>query len=70
MKKLPTKPGSTLRHKTGAIAVLLDNGEWLHADEYGWFLMSGRDFYEGLEGWSRTNPFHLDLQINFPWLAR
>lgn len=67
MKKLPTKPGSMLRHKTGAIAVLLDSKEWLHGDEYGWFLMTEEDFYEGLEGWKRTSPFKLGLQVNFPW---
>jgi hypothetical protein len=69
MKRLPTRPGSMLRHKTGAIAVLLDSGEWLHGDEFGWFLMTARDFAETSLGdhWRKTNSFKISLQFNFPW---
>lgn len=70
MKKLPKEPGSILRHKSGAIAVLLDSGEWIHGDEDGWFLMTPRQFYESdpdLEGWKKTTPFKLSLATDFPW---
>lgn len=73
MKKLPNQPGSMLRHKTGAIAILLNSGEWLHGDEDGWFLLTPRQFAEddrALDGWRKTTPFKISLQTLSWWRTR